>query len=87
MRAFGDCHIAILDDRSSILVQHVLLAKLAERSPSCKHHVRGLVEGAASLVSALLLEMTYRATLLLLLLIGVSVDWALGWNVVVVENY
>ena len=45
MSASRKCHVPILDNRSSILVKHVLLSKLSESSPSIKHHICSVIQG------------------------------------------
>ena len=42
--ALRNCHVAVLDDRPAILVEHMFLSKLAKCGSPCKHHVRCLVQ-------------------------------------------
>ena len=53
MLAFCDCHVAVLDDRSPVFIQYVLLSELAKRSPAGKHHVRCMVQRSCSIFAVL----------------------------------
>ncbi len=44
MRTFTESHVSVLDDRSAILVQHMLVSELTESGACTEHHASGLVQ-------------------------------------------
>ena len=60
MSAFGNTHVEVLDDRSTILIENVFLAKFAELCATVvEHHIGGLVQ-RVSLILAFLVDMATR---------------------------
>ena len=53
MLTFRDSHVAVLDDRSAVLIQYMLLSKFAKCGPAGKHHVCCLVQRSCSVLAIL----------------------------------
>ena len=51
--AFRDSHVAVLNDRSAVFIQHMLLARFAKCGPAGKHHICCLVQRSCSVLAIL----------------------------------